>query len=184
MSESLRHYLHMPSGLPLPAGEANTTATLFAVVVAKKGNASDVIADWQERLNPKGKLHVENISFTLLEKETPQKVVIETPRSRLAECVRYVAKREEVLWLEEQPQLVTYNSRATKIVQGGLANMANVIWQNGITGRGQIVGIADSGLDYQSAFFHDPSNPVVFCETPFKDGESLKVARFLSVSVR
>lgn len=38
---------------------------------------------------------------------------------------------------------------------------ANVFWTAGLDGRGQIVGMGDSGIDMQSCFFSDPQNPFV-----------------------
>ena len=34
--------------------------------------------------------------------------------------------------------------------------MGTTVWNQGLLGQGQIVGVSDSGLDWRSCFFRDP----------------------------
>jgi hypothetical protein len=169
VSDSLKEYLEMPESQSLgqlrPADGADQNISLIATVAVENADMDALVSEWEYDLNTDDTLNRKNISFTISRRSAPSRIIIVTPDSRLPHCVLYIARREEVLWLEEVQEAKTMNSRATKIVQGGAANMVQTVWDAGITGRGQIIGVADSGLDVTSYFFNDASNPVVFCET-------------------
>jgi hypothetical protein len=177
VSDSLQPYLHMATDTTAhksrPSG-TNSTSTLYALVAAKESNVDAIISEWRAALNPPDTEHGQIITFSASDLTGPVKVVLTVPDSRVPACVSYIARREEVIWLQERPQYATKNLAATKIVQGGISNPTHTIWQAGITGRGQIVGVADTGLDWRSSFFRDDANSVVFCATALTDGQSAR----------
>ncbi|HMA47563.1 MAG TPA: S8 family serine peptidase, partial [Frankiaceae bacterium] len=67
-----------------------------------------------------------------------------------------LAQREDVLWIEEalQPEIVNETTRW--VIQSDVAG-STPIWDAGLHGEGQIVGIGDTGLDYDMPWFYDPS---------------------------
>ncbi len=74
-----------------------------------------------------------------------------------ASLIEDIAEINDVEWIEEhiQPQLLNDVSRW--VIQS-YVNESTPIWNHNITGTGQIVGISDSGLDYDSCFFWDSVN--------------------------
>uniref|UniRef100_A0A7S0J3W4 WW domain-containing protein n=1 Tax=Calcidiscus leptoporus TaxID=127549 RepID=A0A7S0J3W4_9EUKA len=104
----------------------------------------------------------------------------------------------EVLWVEPVPQYKLLNSAAAQVVQsgstpiGGGANSNIVgetpIWDMGIHGEGEIIGVGDSGLDTGHCFFeqaagqnavdqqYGPDHRKVVSYRPFADGEATGTA--------
>ena len=67
-----------------------------------------------------------------------------------------LAQIEEVRWIEEITELIDDNAGAASTNQSGTAATPSV-WNQGLNGEGQIVGIIDAGLpDMGHCFFQDP----------------------------
>lgn len=69
-----------------------------------------------------------------------------------------IAELEEVHWIEEVPERVDDNVNSAGTLQSGAA--ANpTIWNRGLHGEGQVIGIIDSApLNINHCFFLDISN--------------------------
>lgn len=52
----------------------------------------------------------------------------------------------------------TLNLYSKYITQSG-AHRTVPMWDQGLTGSGQIVAVADTGLDHDLCYFHDPNHP-------------------------
>jgi subtilisin family serine protease len=58
--------------------------------------------------------------------------------------------------VEPRPVPTTANNFARWVVQGGtLEGQTTPLWDLGINGSGQVVGVADTGVDDESCFFYD-----------------------------
>ena len=69
-----------------------------------------------------------------------------------------IARLNEVRWIEEVPEHIEDNVNAAGTIQSGAANNP-AIWNQGLHGEGQIIGIIDSGPpDINHCFFQDPVN--------------------------
>ena len=69
------------------------------------------------------------------------------------ERLKDLAKMEELYWIEEVPERKDDNVRASGTIQSGAANNHSM-WDQGIHGEGQIIGMIDSGpLDINHCFF-------------------------------
>lgn len=79
-------------------------------------------------------------------------ITVEVPEELLAP----LAQQEETAWIGEVGELRLHNSDAAWVVQTNEVDN-RTIWEKGITGAGQIVGIADSGVDYDMPWFADPN---------------------------
>ncbi|MCP3978751.1 MAG: S8 family serine peptidase [bacterium] len=66
-----------------------------------------------------------------------------------------LARLDAVAWIEESGELSLRNDDAHWVVQGGDAP-ATPVWDRGLHGEGQIVGVIDSPIDVRSCFFRDP----------------------------
>lgn len=83
---------------------------------------------------------------------------IAVPQSRLAQVVGALAALDAVQWIERYDMPHTHNANAVWPIQANQAAGANPIgnapiWAQDITGTGQIVAVADSGLDRNEGWF-------------------------------
>lgn len=77
-----------------------------------------------------------------------------------AESISRIAELEEVLWIEEAADLRLLNDTTRWTIQSYVQDDTK-IWDRGIRGQGQLVGVGDTGLDYDMPWFHDPAdNPI------------------------
>ncbi|UCF04833.1 MAG: S8 family serine peptidase [bacterium] len=73
--------------------------------------------------------------------------------------VEDIARIDEVEWIEEQGDITDDNGTMSPIIQSN--NVAlTPIYDQGIHGEGQIVGLIDKSLDTLHCFFNDPNNNV------------------------
>lgn len=83
----------------------------------------------------------------------------ETPRRAVLEAALQLAGFPGAVWVEPRPRLATQNNVATMTLQSE-TRTDRPTWLKGITGRGQILLVSDTGLDYDSCFFRDDAQPV------------------------
>ncbi|MDW7774454.1 MAG: S8 family serine peptidase [Desulfobulbaceae bacterium] len=74
-----------------------------------------------------------------------------------AGAIDQLAELEEVLWFEEALELKLLNDTSSWTIQTYFENETK-IWDHGILGQRQIIGVADTGLDYDMPWFRDPDN--------------------------
>lgn len=101
-------------------------------------------------------------------KDGAWRVVAQLPAARLAETVSRLAALPEVEAVERVRPLRLLNQDAVWVHQSfvGPASQQTPVFAKGIFGCGQILGIADSGQDYDSCFFRDTVNgppPISSC---------------------
>jgi hypothetical protein len=100
-----------------------------------------------------------------------------------------LVQQDAVLHVEPRGHAGAHNARSAKLIQTA-ANAASPyfaatpIWDMGINGTGQIVGIADSGLDTASCFFSDSSHSSAVARSelnsPKVDYSQSKVIQYIS----
>ncbi|RNF21629.1 putative subtilisin-like serine peptidase [Trypanosoma conorhini] len=83
---------------------------------------------------------------------------------RCAAFIHAVVRHPAVRWMEVAvEQVAPLNFHATALVQHGEQDEAQPFrpfWGGGINGSGELIGVADSGVDFDSCFFHDPKESV------------------------
>lgn len=101
----------------------------------------------------------------------------------LDQVVEWLARDSRVADIELRPRFFTSNGYGASITQIDPAPLPNTgpqggtpaygeptlaypIYQKNIKGQGQVVGVGDSGLDYDSCFFHDPANKITQAQIP------------------
>ncbi|HAK61246.1 MAG TPA: hypothetical protein DCO77_12850, partial [Nitrospiraceae bacterium] len=67
-----------------------------------------------------------------------------------------LARIEAVVWIEEALELQPMNDTTRWVIQTYESDNTKV-WDKGLHGEGQIIGIADTGIDYDMPWFLDPS---------------------------
>ena len=75
-------------------------------------------------------------------------------------ALRKVIAMEGVRWVEEARPIHFNNSQTSWKIQSGIQDY-RPIWDQGLRGEGQIIGVADSGIDWDHECFYDPEHPQV-----------------------
>ena len=71
-----------------------------------------------------------------------------------------IAKSNFVIRIEKYSEYRIMNDVAHAIIQGGSTDSSvHPIWDHGLYGEGEIVGVSDTGIDYDHAMFRDTSPP-------------------------
>jgi len=68
--------------------------------------------------------------------------------------VSEIARLTEVWWIEEKPEFYLMNDLTKWVVQSNVSG-STPIWDKGLHGEDQIIGVMDSGLDYNSCWFRE-----------------------------
>jgi uncharacterized protein (TIGR03437 family) len=74
-------------------------------------------------------------------------------RAEVSKVVVALANLEGIEWIEQSEKPKIENDNAVKIIQAGPNSTDTPLFRNGLTGAGQILAIADSGLDADHAQF-------------------------------
>jgi subtilisin family serine protease len=61
--------------------------------------------------------------------------------------------------VERAKQFRSQNKHARAVTQS-LSGKGNSVWAQGLRGEGQVVALADTGIDTDSCYFHDPDHAV------------------------
>lgn len=73
--------------------------------------------------------------------------------------VNELARIDDVWWIEEKPEFYLMNDQTKWVVQSNVS-ASTPVWDKGIHGEDQIVGVMDSGLDYNSCWFRETGGAV------------------------
>ncbi|MBL8205700.1 MAG: S8 family serine peptidase [Blastocatellia bacterium] len=79
--------------------------------------------------------------------------VVSIARESLPNLLTTLATIEGIEWIEERRANSLHNDHIVRAVQTGVARSDTPLYRNGLTGAGQILGIADSGLDSDHSQF-------------------------------
>ena len=85
---------------------------------------------------------------------SPKKLIVRLHRAEAAEAVQFLAQQHEVHFVEPRERFRLRNKWAQGIIQSGHA-FNTPLFTRGLTGAGQILGIADTGIDMNLCFFKD-----------------------------
>ncbi|MCB2173830.1 S8 family serine peptidase [bacterium] len=88
--------------------------------------------------------------------ERTSRVLIEVAASTLEASLITLAQADEVEWIEPYIPPELNNNEAASVVQSPGADGVP-LWDRGLTGSGQVVGVGDTGLDVDMVFFWDES---------------------------
>ena len=74
--------------------------------------------------------------------------------NELKQLTAWLVQQPLVHWVQQRRKVSVRNKLATLAMQSEDLRV-HKIWDRGITGANQIVGVADTGLDYDNCFFRD-----------------------------
>ena len=129
----------------------------------KQRDISNMLNRWEQIIQENG------ITFTALRSATLDRhdpnedlMVLEgVPDMQIKKAKFLIASFNEVKWIE--PEMIHYVSNkfsryVTQSYTEPGQNGKTTVWDHGLHGEDQVVGIGDSGLDVGSCFFNDPAN--------------------------
>jgi subtilisin family serine protease len=98
---------------------------------------------------------------------SPRKMLVKTTPHVADQVLEFLKSQEQVLWIERKLPIGLFNDAANEILQSdGITltpqGIKKPIWKRGITGLGEVVGVGDTGIDYDMCFFRDPNVSVSF----------------------
>jgi len=92
------------------------------------------------------------------ESEKQSMIAVSVECIRLWDAVNFFSSLSEVQWVEHRPAMTVHSKWANSVLQSGLGSYSTIHAAN-LTGTGEIIGIADTGIDPYSCFFFDPNTP-------------------------
>jgi len=114
--------------------------------------AEALISEWRKAFALQG-------LTTAVELASSKKAIVQVEFGHeLKKVVAWLVQQPLVHWVQEQKEIRMRNMYAGPAMQSWNAS-SHEIWDRGITGTGQVVGIADTGIDYDNCFFRDPAMP-------------------------
>ena len=95
------------------------------------------------------------------------RLVVRLQEPRLLDAL---AALDSVSWVAPYVRPELHNTEATGVIQSGVVGV-HPLWSRGLTGRGQIVALADSGLDANERWFtrYNPGTGALVFVTPAQD---------------
>jgi hypothetical protein len=95
------------------------------------------------------------------------KIVVSILETELEETLRAVAFNRSVEWIQAYPDYDLCNDYTQWVCQSGpYSGGATPLYDNGIFGAGQIVGVMDTGADADKCYFYDSDEGIVIPGDP------------------
>jgi subtilisin family serine protease len=90
-------------------------------------------------------------------------LVINVPAASLVKVLTDLSLRREVTWMEQRSGFRTHLKWAKNVVEEGLyTGDSGPITKKGLTGKGHVLAVSDTGLDTDHSFFRDSSVAVPY----------------------
>ena len=84
---------------------------------------------------------------------------LRVPSELMLETALRLADDASVAWVERYGPMRPDNDASSWLLQSGDEALGRTIWARGLTGRGQVIGVADTGLDMDACQFRRSANP-------------------------
>jgi len=118
--------------------------------------------NWQQALKEEGML-VTIWLGDLRSRRAFMQIELASPAAggaKLEQVAMWLASQQETRWVEEEMTYSVQNQGGAAVTQSNSdGEEATPLWDAGLSGRDEIVGCADTGLDIDNCLFHD-ANPV------------------------
>ena len=111
--------------------------------------------------------------YASINSDTPGYLWIENVSPDVAfDVASYVAEvYKEALLIQQKLKRRAFNDESSYVTQSGTPSWkggSRPLYDAGLSGAGQVIGVGDSGLDHLNCFFNDAANPVTFTPTYFE----------------
>lgn len=134
------------------------TVDVFVLLSQPLNHKSEVAnLDWEtkvEEVVPYAKTHKLHIRSATRGDGKVKKLVISMREDQASAALQFLAEQHLTSWVERKEQHKLRNKWAKGIQQTGTAN-DHAMWTHGLQGQGEVIGIADTGIDMHHCFFED-----------------------------
>ena len=128
-------------------GDSVTLEVALAQNLIKFGvMSSELVSTWEKELN------VDGTQTATVIPVSRRKLAVKSTCTNLEHVTSFFSSRASVYAIQIRTDMHVLNKHATKVMQGSGAGLQSVLWDQGLTGEGQIVGIADTGIDIGEIF--------------------------------
>eukprot|EP00743_Colponemidia_sp_Colp-15_P004587 GILK01004944.1.p1 GENE.GILK01004944.1~~GILK01004944.1.p1 ORF type:complete len:988 (-),score=205.68 GILK01004944.1:247-3210(-) len=133
-------------------------------------NTLDALAQqWQDELS-------QTLSEVRITAVSEHKFVVHCLAKDMPTVLDYLTAHPMVHFVDKAPAFTTQNAHARQIVSTNLKaetlpnryKLETVYDRVGLDGRGEIIGVGDTGLDYTHCFFHDKNAHVAIADSDLK----------------
>eukprot|EP00961_Rhodomonas_salina_P024875 335091-Rhodomonas_salina.3 len=132
------------------------TVDVFVLLSQPLNHKSEVAnLDWEtkvEEVVPYAKTHKLHIRSATRGDGKVKKLVISMREDQASAALQFLAEQHLTSWVERKEQHKLRNKWAKGIQQTGTAN-DHAMWTHGLQGQGEVIGIADTGIDMHHCFF-------------------------------
>ena len=117
--------------------------------------SSELLTIWEKELNLDGTQTATIIPVSR------RKLAVQTMCNNLNHVTSFFSSKAAVYSIQIRSEIHLLNKHATTVMQGSGSGLRSFLWEKGLTGEGEIVGIADTGIDtgqklFLSAFLEFP----------------------------
>jgi subtilisin family serine protease len=131
---------------PLKETELTIVATTYSM--SSLANVSQSIREW-----PRG-------TRRLASADTPELVLRISGSDAVCDAIRWVAEFPEVISVDRRHDAAFSNVLTAAMTVQNSRAPSREIWDRGLHGEGQILGVGDTGIDHDNCFFSDPQREV------------------------
>lgn len=96
--------------------------------------------------------------------------------AELARGREALAQHRDVFWIDVEPRRTLLNDTTIFVGQSGPTGTTTPIWDHGIHGEGQVVGVIDTGIDPDMCYFRDPARGLP-AQNPCDGGTGIDAAQ-------
>jgi len=103
--------------------------------------SSELLMSWEKELNMDG------TEIATIKPASNRKLVVQTMCNNLDHVTSFFSSMAAVYSIQVRSEVHLNNKHASTVMQGSGSGLRSVFWDKGLTGEGEIVGIADTGID-------------------------------------
>ncbi|MBN1551007.1 S8 family serine peptidase, partial [bacterium] len=109
----------------------------------------------------------QGIVLDTVDRDQRRRLVCEIPRQTVYDAVKTMAFLPEVEWIQRYPEYSMCNDNTQWVCQSGpYGGQSTPLYDHGILGEGQIVGVMDTGCDADMCFFYDSAEGMIVPNAP------------------
>ncbi|GBG77635.1 hypothetical protein CBR_g24081 [Chara braunii] len=142
-------------------GTVNALKALLAPGAGKRRAVQTMALNWQTELRDVLRL-ADTAELTCAAEDATAIMCSPIPDGGLTHASDWMSQQSAVVFVEEQARYKVFNEWAKGIMQGWNGTGAMVrtpIFDQGLRGEGEVIGLADTGIDMQHCFFYDENKP-------------------------
>eukprot|EP00466_Bigelowiella_natans_P013604 jgi/Bigna1/79506/fgenesh1_pg.63_\ len=137
-------------------------STMFRVIITPKARSKSMPSTHKRRTDNVSHHHHHHHHHHHEGTYNYHRLIITTPKSIGDKVVYFLMKQPMVLTVMRRKKVKLSNRFASYVAQSASPTQGTSIWDLGLRGEGQIIAVADTGIDFDNCWFRDPDREVPF----------------------